>query len=474
MGKNSYIKPSDAKSWASCARRVWFDNFPPDGPVVKIAEFDQLIIDQGLAHEKAVLDQLSENHTVHEAQSADHTKQLMKENAEIIYQAHLESPEERLIGYPDFLIRHETGEYQPADAKLARSDEKKEIQVQLGFYRRMLGSTLPAIVFLGTGGQTEIGDEATPLVNQFIIEMRNVLDNDEPPLVRYSHSKCKACPYNQICKPEFEERGEITLVYGVDSRAAPHLETAGITTVQQLADTDPGAIPDVPYLKGHEKKQRVVLQTRSWLTGEVFKLKDVELPSGTWVHFDIEDNPLEVSGQKHVYLWGFLKPDYGPEAFEYSWTDTMAEDRVGWEEFLGLVAKYRDEYQDLVIAHYSPHEVTTIKEYAKRYDMSDHPVVEWLLGDDTPLYDMKKPVLDNLVLPLQGYGLKDICKHKDLVNFQWEDEESGSQWSVVQFARFLEERDLAKREKLKKAILGYNRDDVLATRKLEEWLREMQ
>ncbi|KMP10600.1 hypothetical protein UZ36_07130 [Candidatus Nitromaritima sp. SCGC AAA799-C22] len=89
-GKKNYIKPSDAKSWASCARRVWFDNFPPKGPVAKIAEFDQLIIDQGMAHEKAVLDQLSENHTIHEAQSVDHTKRLMEEGAEIIYQAHLE------------------------------------------------------------------------------------------------------------------------------------------------------------------------------------------------------------------------------------------------------------------------------------------------------------------------------------------------------------------------------------------------
>lgn len=472
MAKNHYIKPSDAKSWVSCARRVWFDNFPPEGPVAKIAAFDQLIIDQGMAHEKAVLDQLSENHTVHKAQSFDHTKQLMEESAEIIYQAHLENPEEGLIGYPDFLIRHGTGKYQPADAKLVHSGEKKEIQVQLGFYRRMLGSALPGIVFLGTGEQTEIGDEANPVVNKFITEMRNVLDSNKPPLVRYSHSKCKICPYYAICKPGFEERGEITLIYGVDSRSAPHLEKAGITTVQQLADTDPETIEDVPYLKGLEKKQRVVLQTRSWLTGEVFKLNNVELPGGTWIHFDVEDNPLEVSGQKHVYLWGFLKPDYGPDAFEYSWTDTMEKDRAGWEEFLSLVTKYRDEYPDLVIAHYTHYEVTTINQYAERYDMFDHPIVKWLLGDDTPLYDLQKPVLDNLVLPLQGYGLKDICKHKDLVNFQWEDEESGSQWSVVQFVRFLEETDPVEREKLKKAILGYNRDDVLGTRKLEEWLRE--
>ncbi len=92
--------------------------------------------------------------------------------------------------------------------------------------------------------------------------------------------------------------------------------------------------------------------------------------------------------------------------------------------------------------------------------------------EDSPLFDIQKPVLDSLVLPLQGYGLKDICKHKDLVNFQWQDDDSGSQWSVVQFNRFLEETDPQTKLKLKTEILGYNRDDVIATRRLEEWLRE--
>ena len=86
-------------------------------------------------------------------------------------------------------------------------------------------------------------------------------------------------------------------------------------------------------------------------------------------------------------------------------------------------------------------------------------------------FDMQKPVLESLVLPLQGYGLKDICKHKDLVNFQWEDDDSGSQWSVVQFNRFLYETNPTQKQSLKTDILGYNRDDVIATRRLEEWLR---
>jgi len=466
------IKPSDAKSWSLCARRVWFDNYLPESEEIEIDPFEQLIIEQGLVHEQSVLNDLSQDKTVETAKSPEHTQQLMNDGIDIIYQAQLHD-ENGLVGYPDFLIKHESGKYHPADAKLARdATDKKEIKVQLGLYRRMLGTALPGLVFLGTGDVQEIDDTANPIVNQFLTEMDNVLESDEPPLVRYSHSKCKICPYFSICRPDFIEKDEITLVYGIDSRSAGHLEQKGIGSVQRLSECDPASIPDVPYLKGFEKKQKAVLQAKSWLTGEMFKLNDFELPEGTWIHFDVEDNPLEPSGNKHVYLWGFLKPDYGTNEFEYSWTDTMEEDRQGWDGFLALIEKYKSTYPDLIIAHYSNHEVTTIKQYAERYDMFDHPIVDWLLGEETPLYDMQKPVLQNLVLPLQGYGLKDICKHKDLVNFQWEDEESGSQWSIVQFNEFQQEKDTAKREALKNAILGYNRDDVLATRKLEEWLRK--
>ncbi len=170
-------------------------------------------------------------------------------------------------------------------------------------------------------------------------------------------------------------------------------------------------------------------------------------------------------------LWGFLVPEYGNDCFEYVWTDTQDEDRDGWLRFLDKINEYRQNYSNLVLAHYSSHERTTIRKYAERYNMEDNDIVLYLLGDDSPLYDMQKPVLKNLVLPLQGYGLKDICKHKDLVNFQWEDSDSGSQWSVVQFNRFLAETDQTKKQSLKTDVLGYNRDDVIATRRLEEWLR---
>jgi predicted RecB family nuclease len=467
------IKPSDAKSWSLCARRVWLDNKGELKSEPTEDEFEQLIIELGLEHERAVLNKLTTTYEVKTASSIEDTNRLMAEGVEVIYQARLFDKNEQFSGYPDFLIRHENGDYLPADAKLSLSKDKKEIQVQLGFYRRMLNNGLPAIVYLGDGSEAIIGDEANPVTNQFVTEMRELLASDIEPLVRYSHSKCRACPYYSHCKPTFEAKEELSLLYGIRGRAAIGLEGAGIETISELANADPASIPDIPYLKGHEKKNRAVLQAKSYLTGEIHQTATVILPEGHWVHFDIEDNPLTGSGDKHVYLWGFLVPEYQNANFEYVWTDDESEDEKGWLGFLAQIEQYRERYNNLIIAHYSQHERSTIRSYAKRYGMEDNETAQYLLGKDSPLFDMQKPVLESLVLPLQGYGLKDICKHKDLVNFQWEDDSSGSQWSVVQFNQFLQETDESSKQQLKQEILGYNRDDVIATRRLEEWLRAL-
>ena len=327
-------------------------------------------------------------------------------------------------------------------------------------------------MYLGTGEVTEIGDEANAEVDKFVTGMRGVLAGNSP-AARFSESKCKACGYKGLCKPAFETKGELTLLYDVDSRAAPGLEAQGIDTIRKLADADPAAITDVPYMKGFEKKQRAVLQAQAYFDESMHVLKPIVLPAGTWVHFDIEVNPLAHSGQEHVYLWGFLKPPYYGGHFEYVWTDSEAQDRQGWDAFLTKIEEYRAAYPDLVLAHFSSYEVQKIRAYAKRYAMEGHPTVAWLLGDETPLFDLYKVVTDCLVLPVASYGLKYICKHPKLVNFQWDDDDSGSQWSVVQYVNFLAAMRPDDRERLKRNILTYNFDDVVATRKLEEWLRSI-
>jgi uncharacterized protein len=363
------IKPSDASTWISCIRRVWLDKYRPAAP--EPDAFNRLLSDLGLEHEAAMLTRLENQHPVSRAVSVEHTQTLMHEGAAVIYQGRLLDERQGLVGYPDFLIRHESGHYQAADAKLSLSENKKAIQIQLGIYRRLLGNNLPALVFLGNGRAAQLGDEVEPLVDEFISGMRAVLDLPQSPAVRYSHSKCRICPHVAFCRPEFEAKEDISLLYGVHGKAADHLAEAGIATISRLAGESAESLPDVPHLKGNKRKHRAILQARSMLSGEVFQLNKAVLPQGTWIHFDIEDNPLTPDRERHVYLWGFLAPPYGRENFEYVWTDTEASDYQGWLGFLQQIEHYRTEYPNLVLAHYSNHERATIGKYAERYGISD-------------------------------------------------------------------------------------------------------
>lgn len=150
----------------------------------------------------------------------------------------------------------------------------------------------------------ETGDESNAEADKFLADMPALLAQTEPPKARYGNSKCKVCPYDGLCKPEFETKDELTLLYGIDSRSAPNLEAQGITTISQLAEMQPEDIEVVPHLKGIHKKYKAVLQAKAYLTGELFKIQSPVLPEGTWVHFDIEVNPLTDDGEEHVYLGG--------------------------------------------------------------------------------------------------------------------------------------------------------------------------
>ena len=211
----TYVRASDAVAWASCIRRAWLDHKNDRDPDAPIDEFEQLVMDLGLEHEARILSQLKNEKEVKTAQSVSHTAELMAERTEVIYQAQLQDDDEGFIGYPDFLMLTESGEYQAADAKLSLNEAKKEIQVQLSLYRKMLGNDELALVFLGDGSEATIDDEAEKHLSKFIVEMKEALADSDEPDVRYSHSKCRACPYYEHCKPAFESREDLSLLYGI-------------------------------------------------------------------------------------------------------------------------------------------------------------------------------------------------------------------------------------------------------------------
>lgn len=333
---NIRIDASMAISWSHCPRKLWYDYNPPKDFEFKEDPFDKLVIEEGLKHEKRVLATFP---SYVEAKSVEHTQELIKNNTPVIYQPVLENKELNIYGRPDFLIRTSSGEYQVADAKLALSlSRHNEIKLQLGTYLKLLNSKLPALAYLGNLNVEEVDDKILKKTEEFIQAARTILTANTAPDTHFGDSKCKICPYKALCREQFEAKEEITLCYGIDSRSRAGLHSQGITSLSKLANSDPNQISDVPYLKGLEKINKAVLQAKSYLTGKVIQVAPLKLPKGTYVHFDVESNPL--GDINSVYLWGWLEPPYTNDSFKYTWSDGSPEsDKTAWLSFLDKLEK---------------------------------------------------------------------------------------------------------------------------------------
>lgn len=463
---------SDALSWSLCKRRAWFDFHPPELGAEEADRFAQLVMARGLEHEEEVLNAMGPYDI---ASDAAHTQSLMAKGVPLIYQGTLIDSDLGVICKPDFL-RLDRDEYRAEDAKLSSSMNGKRAQLaQIGCYDIVLGSSLRARAIMPNDEVYELVEKDLRTATTFITEMRVVVDSDVRPSANYTASKCEACPYKATCVPEFEETGNLGLNYFVDSRALPELAARGIRTLADMAATTVEVLDGVPYLKKIERREKAILQSRSLLEKKLFRLGPTSSAKGTAIHFDVETWPFGAEGKGTVYLWGFLAPPYGPDNYEYVWADESEPggDRKGWMDFLKAVRGYLKRYPDCTFVHYTDFELHQIRMYSKRFDMeSDHTVMS-LLNNSELFFDIKKAVSDSLILPLHGYGLKGICKAEELVNFQWELDESGSQWSVVRYADYLASDNGEERELIRQELLGYNRDDVRATRAQEVWLERL-
>ncbi|MEM7467538.1 MAG: TM0106 family RecB-like putative nuclease [Pseudomonadota bacterium] len=472
------IYASDSYAWDRCPRLVWFLFHPPAAAELAPDPFDTLIKQYGDEHEAGILASMVDSII---SKSMDHTVALIADEAPVIYQARLEDKARNIIGVPDFLLRTEIG-YQVADAKLALSVEKnRAILAQLGVYQYLLTQVcepneeeLRPIVFLGDGEAFEVDVDVLSVAEKFLSTVENIRDQDNMPDTHFAHSKCAPCDFFDYCHDWFVEQDDMTLSPAVDSRTAQQLRLQNINTLTQLANIDAEGIDEAPYLRNPDKRLRIVQQAQSLVTGEVIIRQAPQWPRGTLIHFDIESDPLGGEGDGEVYLWGLLKPGSSDDEFEYIWRET--DDFASWQAFLNLVRDYRQRWPDLRLVHYSPFERVQIKRYVDRYAASDDPIAQWLLDTDGPLWDLQAFVKLYFVLPVESYGLKTICRDERLVNFQWRLEESGSQWSVVQYHQFvaaLASSHTQQARSIRDEILTYNEDDVRATAAMVDWLKSI-
>lgn len=467
-------------------------------PMEKAAASDQnrLIQDKGLAHEAAFFERLkSEYANVVDiavgnpsfARRVELTIQAMKAGADIIFQASLQ--EGAFIGHADFLRKVPRASalgdhsYEVIDTKLAKTAKAKFL-VQVALYSRMLISiqgVQPQFMYivLGDAARTEqafrVADYADYL--EHVLQRFEAFVNSAEQPVTYPEpcGHCGFCAWRDRCDEQRLQDDHLSAVAGISRSQIQKLQSAGVTTLHQLADsTHDLRIPKLQTesLSKLRHQARLQFQGRS-SDVPLFELLPVSgerrgfyrMPKAVEgdLFFDMEGNPLEEGGLE--YLFGLYIDEGGQQIFKPFWAHTRDEEKIAFEQFIDWVIGHLKRYPDAHIYHYASYEETAIKRLMSQHGTREAQV-DWLLRNGK-LIDLYKVVREAIRVSESSYSIKNI-EHFYMGRRDGDVTNAGA--SIVFYERWKETGESALLEQIER----YNEDDVLSTYLLRNWLLEIK
>ncbi len=196
------------------------------------------------------------------------------------------------------------------------------------------------------------------------------------------------------------------------------------------------------------------------LSGKIQVLCKPSIPNlSRKIYFDFEDDPT----QDLIYLCGLWiePPVRGLNYHGLFCTDEAGEARI-WEEFQNICEVLSPE--DYVVFHFSPYEKTKLNVLERKYGVVNEAA---LANFRTRMVDLHPIVKKSVILPARGYGLKKIAP---FVGLKYSAANAGGAQSIVWFQKYQQEPNATE---VVSTLLRYNREDCLAMKYVEEWLRSL-
>jgi len=472
---------------SECALRVWLK--ARGEAEAEPSEYQKILHELGRRHELRHLATLGESVDLSKGTLDERvhlTVEAMQAGQRVLYQPVLVAPhafdgvECELMGIPDVCIRQNDGNV-IRDCKISRHADEElhyETILQLGFYgflyERTVGKApLRLEVLLGDGTLQEVpydgGIAALSHLERVFRTVRQPVEFYEP----VGWSKCNGCGYYGRCWKKAEGTDDVARVYGVDQAIARVLHEQGIENVTELlANLDETSLGEISVPRGSrvhrvgKKATEIFAHAHALSSKELRLISKPALPLGeNFAFFDIEGLPPQVDELEKIYLWGIQV--FGKEPSEYfvAFANFGEDgDRQGWLDFLQNCKRSFERYGNLPILHWTPYERTYLHKYIKR-----HGDLEGIAGRvDRNLVDLFPIVKDCVVLPSPTYGLKAV---EEYTGFTRKLNEADGQWAMATYIKAVETEDTEERDKLKKQIIEYNKEDLAGAWAAFEWLR---
>jgi predicted RecB family nuclease len=303
--------------------------------------------------------------------------------------------------------------------------------------------------------------------------------NGDRPLAEPSRVlECRRCPWWPTCEQRLTEERDVSLVVRGDTATA--LREIGVGTVDDLAALDPADAPPVP-IPGMPFSDTVAL-ARGWRRGLAVVRRVEEVP----VHrADVEvDVDMESFGESGAYLWGAelsypggMRPGDEPEGYRgfATWDPVPTRDEGrSFGEFWTWLSGIREAAaaSGRTFAAYCYNEQAEnrwLLSSARRFagmpgvppveEIEEFIAAEWWVD----LF----AVVNEWFLCAQGKGLKKIAP---VAGFTWRDPEAGGENSMRWYRDAVGMDGAPPDREQRERLIGYNTDDVWATRTLREWM----
>ena len=517
---------SDLVGFLACEHLTQLERAVVDGlaerPHLPDPELD-VLRKRGLEHEERYLadltadgrsvvaiqqDAYSSDHIEALRMAADATLAAMASGAQVIYQATFFNG--RWRGHADFLLRVESPDrpsvfgpyhYEVADTKLARRVKASAVLQICSYVDQLtvLQGVQPEWLHVALGGSAH--ETVRLRVDDFMAYYRASKERfDEavgpsapapayPPAATYPEpvEHCDVCRWTVECQARRRRDDHLSLVAGIGRHQRRSLGDRGVTTLTELGSLE---LPLVPPLEGSTERtvERVREQARIQLEGRQEDRVKYELllpeagqavdperglgslpwPSPGDLFFDIEGDPYAFEDGLE-YLFGVMDLDGNWHAIWSTDADgnfTFGGEKVAFEALMDLFSAQLARFPDAHIYHFHSYEPSALKHLMGKHATREDEVDRLLRGG--VMVDLHRIVRQALRASVESYGLK---KLEPLYGYRREVDLRDAGSSIVAFEQWLElgEGERPAADHLVR-IERYNRDDVISTRELRDWL----
>lgn len=475
--KNYKLTAEHFYKFFQCPHWIWFDIYGDQQKKKTVPPLMQMIYENGLRHETEMIksrkfEELPTPLTQDLDEAFLATMELMKKGKNIYHGVLMD---EHWVGIPDLLeakpmselklknAHSRFGDYYYAVYDIKSGKEiKDEYKFQLAFYSLILEriqGILPPLAYIINGEGEETPFAVKDFLEQFHLvreEIERILDGEKPP--PFLKSGCKRTPWYSLCSSETESCRDVSLIYRLNQADQRQLYGLGIKTIDDFAKTNLESLREHLPSWSFDKLVRFHNQAHSLVANEAIILKRPDFPEvGTEVYFDMESDPT----QNIDYLFGVLikNKQTGQEEYRCFLAGQKSEEEQQWREFLKLI----DGLNDFIIYHYAFYEKRVFDRLTAHYG-APMEIVEKFKNH---AIDLLRLVTETAILPLYFYSLKDVARY---IGFNWQAEDAGGAQSVVWYNQWKDTGDKAILQK----IIDYNKDDVVATARVKEWLEKQR